>query len=703
MSVPLRYHVAAAMVGLNVIGVVALATFAFRTSRETLEQQATLAVEVAARAREESLIRLLEGRRDRLTAFLGSLESLCGERVSAGPFDWEPQCVRVAVSGFQTAERALAVELRYRARRIASRGTWTDASTPLAPGQLTVIDAQEGRGSYIVPARRGDLAARARYLVDDINAVFSDRSGLEPRGEVFLTSPDGTLVTAARDPHSTSAIARSRVVPAVGGGSIVANVQRAVALIPIQELARRVIFAAAAFMITGTVIAMVLARATTGPMARLAASARALEAGHFDEPVPIGGPTEVRQLGRALSSMATSLGVLVQREKEARLEAEAANRTKDDFLAMLSHELRTPLTAILGWSSIMLRRGGHHPLALQGLDAIERSARTQARLVDELLDVSRIVSGKLRLTLTGDVSIVRIVDVAVEAARPSADAKRIEIVMSVDSSPCLVTGDAGRLQQVMANLLSNAVRFTPEGGRIEVSISADGGDAVDVRVKDSGVGIAPDFLPHVFERFRQADSSTTRAYGGLGLGLAIARHIVELHGGTIRAESVGPGFGATFVVRLPRHAAADAVPTRLEPVRERSVPPLLEGVRILVVDDDRETRDVVRAILEEAGAVVATTESADQTRALLRRAHPDMIIADIGMPSEDGYSLMRSVRQLDSASAEEMPAIALTAHVRPEDVEEALASGFQMHLPKPIDPTKLLSAVTTTLLRNWPQ
>jgi signal transduction histidine kinase len=650
--------VAAALACLNVIGTIAVATLAYRTSRESLEQQAALSIDVAARAREESLVRMLKGRNDRMTAFLGSLESLCGERGPGGRLSWERECVRVALSGFQTAERATAVELNYRTRPLVVRGTWTARAAPPAPNQLAAIDARSGKGDYEVQTSRGDLAGRAQYPLDDVNAIFRDRSGLEPRGDVFLTDDRGALLTAARDPNATGMIRRSRAVSAIGGGRIVAGVPYADVLVPIQQLGRRVVVASIVFVFIGTVVALMLAHAATRPLARLAKSA-----------------------------------------DEARLEAEDANRTKDDFLAMLSHELRTPLTAILGWSSIMRSRGGGHPLALEGLGAIERSARTQARLVDELLDVSRIVSGKLRLIPAGNVSPVRVVEAAVEAIRPAAEAKRLEIVTSIETTPRAITADAGRLQQVISNLLSNAVRFTPDGGRVEVSVAADS-DGVELRVADSGIGITKEFLPHVFERFRQADSTTTRAYGGLGLGLAIARHLVELHGGTIRAESAGAGCGATFVVRLPRVPAAGAT-THVEPIRKRSVPPLLEGTRIVVVDDDPETRSVVRAILEEAGAVVATTASAHQTRALLRHAEPDVLIADIGMPSEDGYALMRSVRALPSSKAAAVPAIALSAHVRQEDVDEALAAGFQMHLSKPIEPSKLLSAVTSTLLHNW--
>ena len=675
MSFPNRYQVAAALVCLNLIGTAALATYAYRTSRESLEQQATSGVDLAARAREESIVRVLASRRDRLEAFLTSLESLCGERGPSGRFGWERECVHVAVSGFEMSERAAAIDLRYRGRRLASNGSWPPNVVQPPPGQLAAIDAQNRR-EYVIAASRALLTARVRVPLDDVIAIVNDRSGLEPSGGVLLANRDGVVVLASRGarrspPHLPDALSaclagttghqRGDVAggdmisafrplpPELGGGCLVAAVDYADILVPIQHLGRRVAIASTLFVLFGTGIALVLAR----------------------------------------------------REHVARLEAEAANRTKDDFLAMLSHELRTPLTAILGWSSLMLGRRGDHPLAVRALDAIERSARTQARLIDDLLDVSRIVSGKLRVNLSGDVAIDTIVEAAVEAARPAAHAKRITIQTHIEPGSYHVMGDAERLHQVVANLLSNAVRYTPAGGRIAVSV-AESHDDIEIHVEDTGIGIEPAFLPHVFERFRQADSGrTTRAYGGLGLGLAIARHLVELHGGTIHAESPGPGRGSTFSIRLPRRTVSDATAARLEPVRERSVPPLLEGTRVLVVDDDGETRDVVRAILEGAGARVATAASAEATRAVLRHTRPDVLIADIGMPQEDGYSLIRSVRAGGAELRSDLPAIALTAHVRPEDVEEAISSGFQTHLAKPVDPSKLLAAVASTVARQW--
>jgi CheY-like chemotaxis protein len=364
---------------------------------------------------------------------------------------------------------------------------------------------------------------------------------------------------------------------------------------------------------------------------------------------------------------------------------------------MVSHELRTPLNAILGWTSIMQNHKGDEHVAAKATHAIDRSGRTQARLIDELLDVSRIVSGQLLLNPVAPASVTATVEAALDAVRPSTDAKQLEIVRRFSDDVPIVTGDAERLLQIVGNLLSNAVRFTPEGGRIEVGVGVVSG-MVEIRVSDNGIGIPPEFLPYVFERFRQADSSTTRAHGGLGLGLSIVRHLVELHGGTVEAFSDGPGQGSTFIVRLPEASAA-VVPDAPLPDRTPDLVhlSLLKGRRVLVVDDDAEARGVLKAILEDAGASVAAMASADEMRAFLEHATTDLLIADIGMPQEDGYSLIRSVRSQPAAELARLPAIALTAHTRPEDVQQALASGFQMHIAKPVDPSRLISAVTATL------
>jgi signal transduction histidine kinase/CheY-like chemotaxis protein len=723
MSLPLRYQLVFILVGLNVIGTVVVATFAYRTSRQTLEDQARLAVEGVVQAREQAVVRLLERRQERLNAFLASLESLCGERGARGSFGWERECVRVALVGLRNAERATAAELRYDKRRLAARGSWpSDVQLPAA-GALAAMTAADGHSEYAMRAQRGLLSLSARFSLGDVEPIFQDRSGLRENGEVLLVDPRGASLTPVRyqtrtatqdlprmtsvqqclageggqiltpDYRDTMVISGFRPTPAIGGGCIVANLQYADVLVPIRRLGRTFVYAAAGVVLFGIAVSFMLSHAIANPITRLAASARAMQEGRFDQAVRGGGPTEVRQLARAFSTMAQSIGDLVRREHTARLEAEAGSRLKDDFLATLSHEMRTPLTAILGWASIITRGHTSEAQTAHAVRAIERSARRQARLVDELLDVSRLVSGQMRLNLS-DVSLKAVVDEALESTRPAVEAKKLELIKQLDVPTRTVRGDADRLLQVVWNLLSNAVRFTPQGGRIEISVR-EVDEQVELRVADTGVGIHPDFVPHVFERFRQADSSTTRTHGGLGIGLAIVRHLVELHGGTVGAESAGEGQGATFTVRLPVRADMPVLAHRAEPSERRDPATTLHGTRVLVVDDDPDTREVLRAMLENAGATVATTSSAVETRAIIGRVRPDLLIADIGMPDEDGYSLMRSVRALESDMTRHVPAIALTAHARPEDVDRAFASGFQIHVAKPVDMSQLLSTIAT--------
>jgi PAS domain S-box-containing protein len=387
--------------------------------------------------------------------------------------------------------------------------------------------------------------------------------------------------------------------------------------------------------------------------------------------------------------------------ERARREAEEASRLKDEFLATLSHELRTPLTSILGWAKL-LRGGGLEPeFAARGLEAVERNAVAQTRLIGDLLDVSRIITGKLRLE-PRPVELSRIVEAGVESVRPAADARGVRLEVSLDPSACTVSGDPDRLQQVVWNLLSNAVKFTPHGGSVGVRLASAGGHA-EVEVSDTGRGIPAEFLPHVFDRFRQADGGITREHGGLGLGLAIARNLVELHGGTITAASPGEGLGSTFRFRLPllvrargveRETAGEAPAAPGEhssPITHRSS--LLEGLHVLVVDDDRDSREVVAAALAREGARVTEAGSAGEAFGAVTSLRPDVLVADIGMPGEDGYALIARVRALGAASGGSLPAAALTAYAREQDRERALAAGFQTHIAKPVEPRTLTATV----------
>jgi signal transduction histidine kinase/DNA-binding response OmpR family regulator len=376
-------------------------------------------------------------------------------------------------------------------------------------------------------------------------------------------------------------------------------------------------------------------------------------------------------------------------------QAQEANRLKDQFLATLSHELRTPLQAILTWSRVLRDAPNDRNTQARGLEVIERSARSQTRLIEDLLDVSRIISGKLVLEMA-PTPLRQVVDAAVEDARPAALEKEITIVVDHSGDPA-IDGDATRLRQVMGNLFSNAIKFTPAGGRVEVVVSSDGSVAT-IAMTDTGRGIDPAFLPQLFERFRQADSSTTRHHGGLGIGLSVVRSLVELHGGSVSAESEGDGKGATFSVRLPLGSGTVDTQERAEPP---APPPrmraTLSGVRVLIVEDDADTRECLVLALEEQGAVVTSARSAAEAIERLDESVPDALISDLGMPGEDGFSLIRRVRERPGDGR--IPALALSAYVRPEERTRALLAGFDLHIGKPVEPSDLAAAVRSLVSR----
>ncbi len=387
-------------------------------------------------------------------------------------------------------------------------------------------------------------------------------------------------------------------------------------------------------------------------------------------------------------------------------QAEESSRLKEEFLATISHELRTPLSAILGWAR-MLRMGQlSDENAAKALDTIERNARAQAQLVDDLLDVSRIITGKLRMDVQpADPDMF--IDAAVEALRPAADAKGVRVQKVIDTGPIAIPGDPVRLQQVVWNLLSNAIKFTPRGGRVQIR-SERVNSHLEIVVSDTGQGIASDFLPYVFDRFRQADQKTSRQHGGMGLGLAIVRHLVELHGGSVRANSEGEGKGATFTVMLPITPVyqVDSSGGRVHPAARDLLPAgddctdRLDGLRILVVDDEADTRDLLKQGLEYCGAKVKTVGTAAEAVTALSANLPDVLISDIGMPGVDGYELIRQVRRLPSNQGGKIPAIALTAYTRTEDRLQALRAGYDMHVPKPVELAELVAVAATVVRRK---
>jgi len=395
---------------------------------------------------------------------------------------------------------------------------------------------------------------------------------------------------------------------------------------------------------------------------------------------------------------------LLAAEQKARSDAEAANRAKDQFLATVSHELRTPLGAILGWARILRNQTSDPKTTARGLEAIERNATAQAQLIEDILDVSRIISGKLRLA-SQSVDLNAVVRAAVDTIKPAVEARRIRLETTLNAPAVTVRGDPSRLQQVIWNLLSNAVKFSPEGGLVQVGLELADPHHVEVSVVDAGHGIPEAFLPHVFEPFRQADASTTRRYGGLGLGLSIVKQLVELHGGTIEAVSEGEGKGATLRLRLPLYvqdAEAETAPSP-ETTRRRSRPELpvklprvLEGIKVLVVDDEPDARDLLDFILQKAGATVELAASTGEALELLQISQPDILVADIGMPGEDGYELIRKVRASPQAFAL-LPALALTAYARAEERAQAFSAGFQSHMTKPVEPAELIATIARML------
>ena len=393
---------------------------------------------------------------------------------------------------------------------------------------------------------------------------------------------------------------------------------------------------------------------------------------------------------------------MLVREQAARAEAEQANRTKDEFLATLSHELRTPLTAILGWSHLV-RTGKLEPVQLaRALETIERNARSQSQLIDDLLDVSRIITGKLQIEPRA-VDLGSIIEGAVEAVRPSFEAKSIKVKTTIEPE-AVVMGDANRLQQVFWNLLSNAVKFTPESGMVRIEAKRIP-PVVRVSVSDTGIGIKPEFLPFIFDRFRQADGSTTRVHGGLGLGLSIVKHLVQMHNGRVQVHSDGQNQGAVFSVEFPLASASTPVSpngsakeAELDPV-PAGFSRILEGLRIVVVDDEADARELVRAILTRCGGEVNCCESAAEAMKAIREWKPDLLVSDIGMPNEDGYSLIKKVRKLRSKRSK-LPAVALTAYATKEDKARALETGFQMHVAKPIEPETLVMSIASTVGRK---
>ncbi|MBW4563990.1 MAG: response regulator [Mojavia pulchra JT2-VF2] len=461
-----------------------------------------------------------------------------------------------------------------------------------------------------------------------------------------------------------------------------------------------------ALLVVSGMGAFVLSRSISQGITSAAAAAEALAKGEY---LSI-KPSSIKEVALLGESLEFSAALLSQRERErdehlaraeaARVEAESASRLKDEFLITVSHELRTPLNAILGWAQLLRTRQIAEDKTQRALETIERNAKAQATLVDDLLDTSRIITGKFHLE-TKLLDLATVVVSAIDSVRHTAEAKGIDLKLQLTADESLVLGDQNRLQQVVWNLLSNAVKFTPSCGQVEVELRQADSQA-EVIVRDTGVGMKPEFLPHVFDRFRQADGSTTREFGGLGLGLAIVRHLVELHGGTVQADSDGKGKGATFTIKLPLVTRQENIITPPKvAVNDTSSPHKssheFQGVRVLVVDDEPDAQALVATVLTQQGAEVRTCGSAAEAFKEVITWKPDVILSDIGMPQEDGYDFIGKVREWEIKAGGKIPAAAVTAFARPEDRIKAIASGYQTHIPKPIESAELTAVVASLI------
>jgi signal transduction histidine kinase/ActR/RegA family two-component response regulator len=717
-ALPLSIQLLLTFVGLLIGMAAVLTTAAYTSLVANLRTDATRRVSLATQTRAQTLSQVFQLRQQRAEGFLTTLESFCAEPLDSGRLAWAEDCVRPMVDDFRKSERALGALLTYRNRRVRRSGQRVSDKIP-PPGALAqVVRNDDGAVEYVMKARRRETALALQFNHDEVEKLFDDQLAFGRSAEVFLIDSGGQFLTPVNHASSSTPtqaaelLSRCRSdgdgfvgvdfsgmnsfqsfhpIDVLGTACVGARLRYDEALAPAVQLRDDLVQRVAWFVVVGVVLSLVAAHWIAAPVRRLAMSARKLQTGHFERPLRLGGPSEVRALGRAFNAMSNDLAELVAKEQAARRDAEDANRSKDDFLATVSHELRTPLTAVLGWAH-MLRADDVPPDRLRhGLAVIERSARAQSRLIDDLLDVSRIVSNRLRM-IREPVPLAQVVEAALDQVRPQAEAKQVEIHTDLSDS-ALVLGDPRRLEQVVSNLVWNAIKFTEPPGYIRVLLTRSDRHLV-LSVSDTGVGISSAFLPYVFEWFRQADARA-RSQSGLGLGLGIVRHIVHLHGGSVRAESGGAGEGATFTVTLPIYEPATLV---LPPLQSRlpappSIAHRLDAARVLVVEDDEDARELVRVTLEGAGAYVETVATASEARREVLAGPPDVLISDIRMPEEDGYSLMRSLRGAGIAT----PAIALTAYARQEDADEARAAGFQIHLPKPVDAGRLVEAVATLL------
>jgi signal transduction histidine kinase len=727
-AISLKTQLLFTIVGSIVATAGALTTLAYRAQIVNLERDARRSVHMAAQSRAEVIVRVIEEQQRRAQGFLISAASLCGETTWSGRLAWELGCAQRALRELGATERTIGGRLANRRGRIAQVGAALPADVPPPQGLLPRLLERDGQMTYIVRAQDKDAVLRLQYALSDLSALFEQPIGLGAHGEVILHDSTRILLRPSRiggqagsaalgewthscalvpsewddiDPRGVRTIHAVEPVLAFAQPMCVdAYVSHEEALSPAAALLVDLVKRAAIFSIVGVVLALIAAHWMSAPVQRLAASARALQTGEFTRPIPTSGPSEIRALGHAFRGMARELGEQMSRAQRARQEAETANHAKDEFLAVLSHELRTPLTATLGWTRLLRRKELDSRQTDRAVAAIERSAQMQVRLIEDLLDVSRIIAGRLHLE-RALVPVNEAVRVVLEELRPAAEDNGIVLDGHSEGAPS-ISADAVRLQQIVTNLVSNAIKFTPSGGHVTVNACEVDG-YVEIVVADTGIGIAPEFLPHIFERFRQADAGPRRAYGGLGLGLSIVKYLVELHGGTVNATSMGSGFGATFEVRLPIawNDVATAAQKRVDPHWTTDLPPAvpaprLDTLHVLVVEDDEDTRHLVAAMLQAAGATVDAVANAAEGHQRLRTHRYSAIVCDLAMPHEDGYTFIRTVRAVSGS----VPAVALTGLARREDASAAHAAGFQVYLTKPIDRDKLIAAIADLTLRS---
>ena len=707
MRVSLRRLILLTLLTLTVTGAAAVGIISYRAARTSLEREAIRLTGLVAENRRMSLMRTLTRQRARLARMVEVASKRCG--AMDDPADRSACYVRSADS-LSTIEGASAARLDPPDGPPIVVGPWHEDSH-VPPGQVIAVHRHDDRPPiYVVLAESRGVSLAIEVPITSIQHIFADRTGLGEHGETFLVDAHGLPLTPMLDPElgERQALVASRQsclagasgetlgpnyrgidvvrgfrpMPEIGGGCIVAEVSQQEGFAAAATLGRQILVAIALIALAGIMLSVLIADRIAAPIRKLQFSARRLQAGDFETALEPSGPAEIRDLTEAFQGMTRSL-------RASHDSLAAADRLKDEFLATLSHELRTPLNAIRGWTALLRDMPPDSPRLARGLDVIDRNAKAQAQLVSDLLDMSRVIRGTLRLD-PARIDLADVVRTAIDTLRPAVDAKGV--ILDVHLVSCPMTADPGRMHQVAANLLSNAVKFTPAGGGVAISLTRAASE-VELVVSDTGPGIPADFLPHVFEPFRQADAGPARPHGGLGLGLAIVRRLVELHGGSVRAGAGEKGAGATFVVRLPTVRAAEIsdFPAPDDTVR----PSALESVRVLVVEDHEDTRELVAAVLEDHGARVDTAASAGEAFDIFRAAAPDVVVADIGLPGEDGYAFIRRVRALSSDAGGAVPALALTAYARAEDRNQALAAGFNAHLAKPVDRADLVGAIAS--------